>query len=105
MIKTKSNVHNCNIVSIDYNLFDFNVDCPSFDEKMEQEFYNYNKLSKCNNEIHMVDRTHYELVKPVCPECGWHLTIKQEYREIKPVLPNIGKTKLFMRRYKCKKMQ
>ena len=77
MTTTVSNAHKRNITSIEYNLFDFNIKSPSFDEKLEQELYNYNNIEKMNSKIHMVDRTHYELINPICLKCGSILTSKQ----------------------------
>jgi transcription elongation factor Elf1 len=51
----------------------------------------------------MVDNKHFEYYTPICPKCGSSKHGREEYRKIKPVLPVIGKTELFVRRYRCKK--
>jgi len=103
MIATKSNVHNYNISSINYNLFDFEKEKTKFEEKLEYELFNHENILKQTDEIHMVNKNHFELKIPICPKCQSKKHTKQEYREIKPILPQIGQKKLYIRRYKCKK--
>jgi transposase-like protein len=68
-----------------------------------KSFYSYDNIAKKNSKIHLVDKTHYELLNPICPKCDSILTSKQEWREINPVLPVISKVKIWIKRYKCKK--
>ncbi|KZX16848.1 hypothetical protein MBCUT_04780 [Methanobrevibacter cuticularis] len=51
----------------------------------------------------MVNNNHFELKIPLCPKCGSDKFSKQEYGQIKPILLQIGRKKLYLRRYKCKK--
>lgn len=103
MIKAITNVHNYNISSINYNLFDFGIEKTNFEEKLEYELFNHEKLLKQADDIHMLNKNHFELKIPICPNCSSEKFIKQEFREIKPILPQIGRKKLYIRRYKCKK--
>jgi transposase-like protein len=103
MIEAESIVHSYNISSINYNLFDFGMEKTNFEEKVQYELFNHEKLLNINDKIHMVNNDHFELKIPLCPNCNSYKSIKQEYKEIKPVLPQIGRKKLYIRRYKCKK--
>jgi len=103
MIETKSNVHNYNISSINYNLFDFGIEKTNFEEKVRYELFNHEKVLNKDDRIHMVNNDHFELKTPICPKCSSYKSTKQEYRKIKPILPRIGRKKLYIRRYKCKK--
>jgi transposase-like protein len=103
MIESKSAVHNYNISSINYNLFDFGMGKINFEEKTRYELFDQVKHLNMDDRIHMINNNHFELITPMCPICGSLKSIKQEYRDINPILPLIGRKKLYIRRYKCKK--
>jgi transposase-like protein len=49
----------------------------------------------------MLDGRRFELVNPVCPECGSSKVIKQEFRKRNPKLADFGELEIYVRRYKC----
>jgi len=51
----------------------------------------------------MLDGRRFELVNPVCPECGSNWVIKQEFRKRRPKLGDFGELVIHMRRYRCKR--
>ena len=67
MIETKSAVHNYNISSINYNLFDFGVEKTKFEEKTEYELFDHEKLLKRVDGIYMINNDHFDLKTPICP--------------------------------------
>jgi len=102
MNTAKSIAHNSNICSVQYNLFDFGPKIPTFEEKVESALFDHKKILNIDDRLHLISNNHFEYINPVCPECGRISTCKQEFREKNPVLPIMGKTKVYVRRYKCK---
>lgn len=51
----------------------------------------------------MLDGRRFELVNPVCPECGSAKVAKQGFRKRNPKLAGFGELEIYMRRYKCKR--
>jgi transposase-like protein len=49
----------------------------------------------------MLDGRRFELVNPVCPECGSSKVVKQEFRKRNPKLADFGELEIYVRRYKC----
>lgn len=50
----------------------------------------------------MLDDRRFELVNPVCPECGSARVTRQEFRARKPRLAEYGELVIYVRRYRCK---
>jgi len=53
--------------------------------------------------VSLLDDRRFELVNPVCPECGSVKVTKQEFMKRNPKLGDFGKLEIYVRRYMCKK--
>ncbi|MDR2967173.1 MAG: transposase [Methanobacteriaceae archaeon] len=91
-----------NIGSIQLKLFDCEDEKIDFESKAEKYAIFQSKKKNINRNIQILDKGHYEMIKPFCPRCGSLKHVKQGFREIKPKVDNGEKIKISLQRYKCK---
>ena len=91
-----------NIGSIQLKLFDCDDEEINFESKAEKYAIPQSKKENINRNIQILDKGHYEMIKPFCPHCGSLKYTKQGFREIKPKVDNGEKIKISLQRYKCK---
>ena len=90
-----------NIGSIQLKLFDCGAEKIDFESKVEKYAIPQDKEKNISKNIQILDKGHYETIKPICPYCKSLEYTKQGFREIKPKLDTGEKIKISLQRYKC----
>ncbi|MDR2967833.1 MAG: transposase family protein [Methanobacteriaceae archaeon] len=91
-----------NIGSIQLKLFDCDDKEIDFESKVEKYAIPQSKRKNINRNIQILDKGHYEMIKPFCSRCGSLEYTKQGFREIRPKVDDGEKIKIALQRYKCK---
>jgi transposase-like protein len=92
-----------NISQIQLLLSDFSNGAPEPEKIIAERFLTDNKPYHVNKGLVLLLNNHFELVNPICPDCGSYRVIRQEFRERNPILGEFGACKIYVRRYLCKK--
>jgi transposase-like protein len=92
-----------NMGLIQLKLFDFCDEKIDFKEKCEEKIFKNSTIKNTAKNIQMLKDKYFQMINPICPDCGESNYTKQGFYEVNPKFENNEKIKIWLQRYYCKK--